>query len=349
MILLFDVYNIAFASHHALSKQLNPEQPQDAALFGTIKTILARVSEVYNFQFIFLVFDNAAWENGVRVPSWRHEMYPNYKASRNVVKSEKDRVSKEMTRSAVTVALDELRMLSTVLPVWVAERYNTEADDLIASLAQTYSSMNVPVQIISGDKDMRQLVNPYTSVWTPAKKSELTHSLFGKVCTTKDGILIPTPEAWLLFRMLMGDPSDDIKGIPGFGEKSAAKAVVQTIEHMNQCNQDHDMSTAVMAGYLIENAAKVLGSGDIRGWKGLAQKLMMEEHQKALLLNYNLMNLGPGSMAQSAEVMGTTAQWCSSGAYDRNTVFEWLTGKAFNSIVSQFSVFDTMFERVGKA
>lgn len=344
MILLFDIYNLTYAGYHALKGQLTSALPQDAALFGFLKTMMSRLSDCMMYQHVFWVFDHAGLDSEGRVPSWRHQMFPEYKANRNKFKDEAEKKKKEEVRNAVYAAIEELRQLSTVLPVWKVERYNTEADDLIGAIAHFYSNQNVPVQIVSGDKDMRQLINELISVWIPSKGIEITNFDFPKFCTTtKEKISIPNPNCWLVFRTLTGDASDNISGIKGFGDKSAAKAVILLHSVMDSLNL-HDTSPVAMLKFLIENPGRVLSSGDLRGWKTLANRLMLKEWQDVLWRNYTLMNLGYGS---EAHIIGQTniSDFCEKGEWDRNNFWSWLTLKQFNSITQRFNLFDDMAQR----
>ncbi|WP_079063610.1 DNA polymerase I [Peterkaempfera griseoplana] len=144
--------------------------------------------------------------------TFRSELFPDYKANRSATPDE--------FRSQVGLIgelLDAMR-----LPRMALEGF--EADDIIATLATAAAAGGFEVLIVTGDRDALQLVNEHVTVLYPTKGvSELTRYTPEKVAE-KYGV---TPTQYPDLAALRGDPSDNLPGIPGVGEKTAAKWINQ--------------------------------------------------------------------------------------------------------------------------
>ncbi|MET8243572.1 DNA polymerase I [Streptomyces sp. NPDC005202] len=144
--------------------------------------------------------------------TWRSEEFTEYKANRSKAPDEfKGQVE------LIGELLDAMHA-----PRFAVEGY--EADDVIATLATQAEAEGFEVLIVTGDRDSFQLVSEHTTVLYPTKGvSELTRFTPEKV-VEKYGL---TPAQYPDFAALRGDPSDNLPGIPGVGEKTAAKWINQ--------------------------------------------------------------------------------------------------------------------------
>ncbi|MGV4887243.1 DNA polymerase I [Streptomyces viridosporus] len=144
--------------------------------------------------------------------TWRSEEFTEYKANRSKTPDEfKGQVE------LIGELLDAMHA-----PRFAVEGY--EADDVIATLATQAEAEGFEVLIVTGDRDSFQLVSEHTTVLYPTKGvSELTRFTPEKV-VEKYGL---TPAQYPDFAALRGDPSDNLPGIPGVGEKTAAKWINQ--------------------------------------------------------------------------------------------------------------------------
>ncbi|MEU6606073.1 DNA polymerase I [Streptomyces shenzhenensis] len=144
--------------------------------------------------------------------TWRSEEFADYKANRSKTPDEfKGQVE------LIGELLDAMHA-----PRFAVEGY--EADDIIATLATRAEAEGFEVLIVTGDRDSFQLVTEHTTVLYPTKGvSELTRFTPEKV-VEKYGL---TPAQYPDFAALRGDPSDNLPGIPGVGEKTAAKWINQ--------------------------------------------------------------------------------------------------------------------------
>ncbi|KPI08549.1 DNA polymerase I [Actinobacteria bacterium OK074] len=144
--------------------------------------------------------------------TWRSEEFTEYKANRSKTPDE---------------FKGQVELIGELLDAMHAERFAVdgfEADDIIATLATQAEAEGFDVLIVTGDRDSFQLVTEHTTVLYPTKGvSELTRFTPEKV-VEKYGL---TPAQYPDFAALRGDPSDNLPGIPGVGEKTAAKWINQ--------------------------------------------------------------------------------------------------------------------------
>jgi DNA polymerase-1 len=144
--------------------------------------------------------------------TWRSADFPEYKANRSKTPDE---------------FKGQVELIGELLDTMNAERFaidGFEADDVIATLATQAEAAGFEVLIVTGDRDSFQLVSEHTTVLYPTKGvSELTRFTPAKV-EEKYGL---TPQQYPDFAALRGDPSDNLPGIPGVGEKTATKWINQ--------------------------------------------------------------------------------------------------------------------------
>ncbi|MFD7323547.1 DNA polymerase I [Streptomyces sp. NPDC059875] len=144
--------------------------------------------------------------------TWRSEEFPEYKANRSKTPDE---------------FKGQVELIGELLDAMHAERFaidGFEADDVIATLATQAEAEGFEVLIVTGDRDSFQLISDHVTVLYPTKGvSELTRFTPEKV-EEKYGL---TPQQYPDFAALRGDPSDNLPGIPGVGEKTAAKWINQ--------------------------------------------------------------------------------------------------------------------------
>ncbi|WP_137990032.1 DNA polymerase I [Streptomyces vilmorinianum] len=144
--------------------------------------------------------------------TWRSEEFPEYKANRSKTPDE---------------FKGQVELIGELLDAMHAQRFaidGFEADDVIATLATQAEAAGFEVLIVTGDRDSFQLITDHVTVLYPTKGvSELTRFTPEKV-QEKYGL---TPQQYPDFAALRGDPSDNLPGIPGVGEKTAAKWINQ--------------------------------------------------------------------------------------------------------------------------
>ncbi|MBB1484664.1 5'-3' exonuclease [Tessaracoccus sp. MC1865] len=156
-----------------------------------------------------------AWDINWR-PDWRVELIPSYKAHRvvEVAGAEIEQVDDDLT---IQVPLIRAALEATGIPIIGAEDH--EADDVLATLARRHQGTTL---VVTGDRDLFQLVDPQTSVVYVARGVAKHELVTPEVLAQKYGL---SADRYVDFAVLRGDPSDGLPGVKGIGDKSAASLV----------------------------------------------------------------------------------------------------------------------------
>ena len=173
------------------------------AVFGFTNIVLRAIQDAKP-DHIAVAFD-------LGKPTFRHERYAEYKGTRTKMPDD------------MREQIPKVRDVVAALGFPVYEREGFEADDVIATLAGQATARDLDVTILTGDLDMLQLVGEHT---------RLMVSLRGGVANTVSYDLAKIEERWGLrpdqmldYKSLKGDPTDNIPGIPGVGEKTASRLI----------------------------------------------------------------------------------------------------------------------------
>ncbi len=164
-------------------------------IFGFVKLLLKIISDKKP-SYLAVAFD-------LHAPTFRHQMYADYKAGRKPMPEE------------LVVQVPVLKELLSLMKIRICELEGYEADDIIGTLAKRF-----PVQtyIYTGDRDAYQLVDDTTSVCYTRKGVSDILELSSRNFKEEIGLM---PEQIIDLKSLMGDKSDNIPGVTGIGEKSA--------------------------------------------------------------------------------------------------------------------------------
>ncbi|OGR00329.1 MAG: DNA polymerase I [Deltaproteobacteria bacterium RIFOXYD12_FULL_55_16] len=206
---LIDASAYIYRAYHAIAPLTNKSGLPTHAVYG-FTNILLRVLREKAPRFLGIAFD-------ARGPNFRHEMYPAYKANRPAMP---DDLACQIPYIKEIVAAHNIASL---------ERQGYEADDLLASAARKLAAHGHPVILVSGDKDLLQLVSEQITVWDPMR------DVFMSPDAVRTKYNIPPPQL-LDFFALVGDSSDNVPGVAGIGPKTAEKLINQygTLEGLYQ-------------------------------------------------------------------------------------------------------------------
>lgn len=165
-----------------------------------------------------------AWDDDWR-PGWRVDLIESYKAHRVVVV---DGEQIEQVDDDLTVQVPLIREVLEATGIPIVGAAEHEADDVLASLARRHAGTSL---VVTGDRDLFQLVDDDTSVVYVARGVAKHEVVTPAVLAEKYGL---TPDRYVDFAVLRGDPSDGLPGVKGIGDKSAASLVntYPTIEAM---------------------------------------------------------------------------------------------------------------------
>ncbi|RJP79301.1 MAG: DNA polymerase I [Candidatus Zixiibacteriota bacterium] len=202
---LIDGSAIAYRSHFAFSRTplTSPTGEPTGAIFGTalfLNSLLGRP----DLSHAACVFD-------ARGPTFRHDLFSDYKATRQKMPDE------------LAMQLTGIRELAEALGLPVLEMPGYEADDVIATLATQAAKRGFDVFIVSGDKDFGQLVNDRIRLMTPRSGGDM-EVIDAAGVEKKWGV---PPDKIVDFMGLMGDSSDHVPGVPKVGEKTAAELIAR--------------------------------------------------------------------------------------------------------------------------
>ncbi|MES2683311.1 MAG: DNA polymerase I [Pseudomonadota bacterium] len=195
-LLLIDASNWIFRAYHALPPLTAPDKTPTGAVYG-FGNMLKRLHKEHPAERIAVVFDASG-------ESFRNQIFADYKANRSETPED----------LKPQFALVQQMVAAQGLPLLVVP--DVEADDVIGSLAKAGEAAGMEVLIVSGDKDMAQLVNERVHLLDTMKNRRMGPA--GVV--EKFGV---TPAQIIDYLALMGDAVDNIPGVPGVGPKTAAK------------------------------------------------------------------------------------------------------------------------------
>ncbi|MBP3709437.1 MAG: DNA polymerase I [Treponema sp.] len=200
-IYILDSYGLIYRCYFAfISRPLTNSRGENiSALFGFFRNLHAVITH-YKPRYIAAAFDSTT-------PTFRHKMYKAYKATR--AKTPDD------LHAQVPLIEDVLKTLG--VPILQCDGY--EADDIIATVATKAAQSGRTCRILSGDKDLMQLVNDATQILKPDTGS-IWKIVDAQGVQAEWGV---PPEKMLDLLSLVGDTSDNVPGVPGVGPKTACK------------------------------------------------------------------------------------------------------------------------------
>ena len=240
-------------AYHAIRGLTNSKGLPTNATFGFTRMLL-KLIEDRSPQYAGMFFD-------ARGPTFRHEMFAEYKANRPPMPDD------------MAVQIPYIKEVTAALKFPVIEMERFEADDLIGTYARIAEENGYAVVMVTGDKDFMQLVTDQTIIWDPMKD------------TTIDAAFIKNsyglqPHQMVDVMGLSGDTSDNVPGVPGIGWKTAL-ALIQDNQSMEKLYEAVDSITkkkqrenlidyreqAFLSRDLVTIDTRVPVSGDLSAFK----------------------------------------------------------------------------------
>lgn len=217
---LIDGSGYIFRAFYAIQRLSTKSGFPTNALFGFLRMILKTIAQANSAQ-IAIVFDAGR-------KTFRNDLYPEYKANRTECPSE------------LVEQMPYFRDLSRALGLPVLECPGYEADDIIATLARKLTEQDKRVVIVSGDKDLMQLVSDSVAIWDTMKDQR-----YGiPEVTEKFGV---GPDKVVEILALTGDTSDNVPGVDGVGPKTATQLIQKyasaegVIKAVNELREDPEI------------------------------------------------------------------------------------------------------------
>jgi DNA polymerase-1 len=203
-LVIIDGHSLLYRGFYATRPLTTSDGRPTNAVYAFMNMLLSMLDQ-FQPDAIVAAFDAPA-------PTFRHEAFTEYKAHRRETPDE-FRPQVEMTR----------RLLEAMGVATLSEE-GFEADDLVGALARYATEHGYDVLIFTGDRDQLQLINDHVRVYAPIRGVSELQLFDAQAVQEKYGL---TPAQIVDFKALCGDPSDNIPGVPGVGEKTAVKLLQQ--------------------------------------------------------------------------------------------------------------------------
>lgn len=187
-----------YRAYHAITPLSNSKGMPTQAVLGFINMVKRLIREK-NPQYLAIAFDS-------RGQVFRHRLYEQYKANRPAMADD------------LSVQIPFIKRFVAAANLTTLEEPDVEADDIIASMVEKFTPMGYRVVIVSGDKDLLQLISEDVVMWDPMKDKVMDQ----EAVQLKYGV---RPDQLLDLFALIGDSSDNIPGVPGVGPKTAGKLI----------------------------------------------------------------------------------------------------------------------------
>jgi DNA polymerase I len=205
-LILFDGHSIAYRSFYAIKDLTAPDGSAVNAVYGFWRFI-SRMFQDFPSSYAAVAFD----AGGV---TFRHEIYPEYKANRKEIPVE------------LASQLPTIQEMLALLGIKVIFEMGVEADDILSSIALKAASQNLPVLIVTSDKDLAQLVDESIKLVRPCGQgtSGGVEVLDAEGVYDRFGV---QPAQLVDYLALIGDSSDNVPGVPSIGPKTAVKLLAE--------------------------------------------------------------------------------------------------------------------------
>jgi DNA polymerase-1 len=211
---LVDAYALIYRSYYAfLNRPMrNAEGMNTSAIFGFVKFLREMIRREQP-HYLGVAFDSKG-------TTFRHEMYPEYKANR------------QQTPEDIHAAVPWIKDILRAMHIPILEMCGWEADDIIGTMSRHACDNGFEVYMVTPDKDFGQLVNNCARIYRQRTGGEGIEIIGPHEICEKYGI--GDPRLFVDILALWGDASDNIPGVPGVGEKTAARLVAEygTVEDM---------------------------------------------------------------------------------------------------------------------
>lgn len=205
-IVLIDGHSILNRAYYGVPDLTNSDGLHTNAVYGFLN-IMFKILDEEKPDYFAVAFD-------LKAPTFRHKMYEQYKGTRKPMQEE--------LRQQVPVIKEMLKAMQ--VPLMMLEGY--EADDLLGTVAKKAEADGLEAVVVSGDRDLLQLATDHIMIRIPKTKKGGTEIENYRTADVIEKYQV-TPIQIIELKALMGDSSDNIPGIPGVGEKTATKLIME--------------------------------------------------------------------------------------------------------------------------
>ena len=205
-LVLIDGHSILNRAFYGVPELTNAQGLHTNAVYGFLN-ILFKILEEEKPQYLAVAFD-------VHAPTFRHEMYAEYKGTRKAMPEE--------LREQVPVMKEVLKAMGIV----IMEQAGLEADDILGTLAKKAEAKGIEVSLVSGDRDLLQIASEHIKIRIPKTKMGKTEIEDYYAADVLEAYQV-TPLQFIELKALMGDTADNIPGVPKVGEKTATSLMTE--------------------------------------------------------------------------------------------------------------------------
>ena len=204
-LVLVDGHSILNRAFYGMPDLTNAAGLHTGAVYGFLN-ILFKILDEEKADYLTVAFD-------VHAPTFRHEMYKEYKGTRKAMPEE--------LREQVPLVKKVLRAMG----VQIREQAGLEADDILGTLARRGEAEGMEVSLVSGDRDLLQIATEHTCIRIPKTRQGQTVVENYYAADVLERYQV-TPDGFIHVKALMGDSSDNVPGVPKVGEKTATQLIV---------------------------------------------------------------------------------------------------------------------------
>lgn len=205
-VVLIDGHSILNRAFYGVPDLTNSQGIHTNAVYGFLN-IMFKILEEETPDFLTVAFD-------VHAPTFRHEIYKEYKGTRKSMPDE--------LREQVPL----MKKMLQAMNICIMEKAGLEADDILGTLAKRAEKEGMAVSLVSGDRDLLQIASEHIKIRIPKTKGGRTEVEDYYAADVKEKYKV-TPLQFIDLKALMGDTADNIPGVPKVGEKTATELMVQ--------------------------------------------------------------------------------------------------------------------------
>jgi DNA polymerase I len=284
--IIIDANALLHRSWHALPPLTTKKGQMINAVYG-FTSVLLKVFREFKPEYMAVAYD-------MRGKTFRHEEYAEYKAGR----------IKQPDEFYAQIPLS--KKVLDVLGIPIFEKEGFEADDVIGTVTMENEKKDIENIIVTGDKDTFQLIDDHTKVFTMRKGMTDTVIYDEKALHERYGF---KPEQMIDYKALAGDPSDNIPGVKGIGEKSALELLkdFNTVEKIYEAIDIKGDKVAIKPRYLK----------------------LLKEHKREAFMSKKL-----ATIIRDVPI-GFAIEDCRLAAYDKKKVFDLFQELEFRSLLSR--------------
>ncbi len=202
-LVLIDGHGLAYRMFYALQADMTTRQGEPTnATYGFTRQVVNLITADDPPEYLAVSFDVGA--------TFRDDLYSDYKATR------------EKMPNSLHIQIERIHQVLAAFNIPTLEVEGYEADDVLGTVARLAAGMGVETLIVTGDKDLLQLVDEYTTVQLPGRHSGEVETYDVEAVRQRFGF---DPIRIVDFKALIGDKSDNIPGVAGIGEKTATELI----------------------------------------------------------------------------------------------------------------------------